>query len=214
MKRKKIPARSEISVSDTWDLTQLFTIEDEYRANFNRLANCYAKIAEFKGHLGESAQSVLACLESEKTLDLLTERLGHYASLKNAEDSSNNENLARHAELTNLLTKVRETTSFISPELQQVSDADFERFIEDPLLTEWVVYLKKLRRYKQHTLSQSEERLLALSAPAIRGHSETFAQLTNVDMKFGTLEDEDRQLIELSQSTYSSLLHRPNRDLR
>ncbi len=214
MKRKKIPARLEIPASDTWDLTKLFSTEAEYRAIFTRLANSYAQIAEFKGHLGESAQCVFACLEYEKALDLLTERLGHYASLKNAEDSSNNENLARHAELTNLLTKVRETASFISPELQQIPDADFERFIQDPSLNEWVAYLKKLRRYKPHTLSQSEERLLALSAPAIRGHSETFAQLTNVDMKFGTLEDQDHQLIELSQSTYSSLLHRQNRDLR
>jgi len=38
-------------------------------------------------------------------LNQITERLGHYASLKNAEDSSNNDHLSRQAELTNLLTK-------------------------------------------------------------------------------------------------------------
>jgi oligoendopeptidase F len=48
----------------------------------------------------------------------------------------------------------------------------------------------------------------------MRGHSETFSQLTNVDMKFGVLTAEDGQEVALSQSTYLSFLQKEDRDLR
>src|SRR4029077_355630 len=135
-------------------------------------------------------------------------------SLKNAEDSSDDLNLSRRAELTNLLTKVREASSYINPEIQAIPDDQFQSFLDNPKLGDWKISLRKLRRYKPHTLSEPEERLLTLSAPVIHGHSETFSQLTNVDMKFGALIDKDGQEIALSQSAYLSFLHKKDRDLR
>src|SRR5207244_8955517 len=86
-------------------------------------------------------------------------------------------------------------------------------FLDDPILGDWKISLVKLRRYKPHTLSEREERLLTLGAPVIRGHSDTFSQLTNVDMKFGSLMEEGRER-PLSQSSYLSFLHKNDRDLR
>ena len=209
----QIPLRSEIPEADTWDLTHIFKTEEEYQELFSDLKNCYSNISEFKGHLGDSAETLLKCLEFEKRLEQIAERLAHYSSLKNAEDSSNNENLSRRAELTNLLTKVHEAASYINPEIQAIPDDKFERFLDDPMLTNWRISLRKLRRYKPHTLSEPEERLLTLGAPVISGHSETFSQLTNVDMKFGLI-NEDGQEVALSQSTYLSFLHKQDRDLR
>jgi len=208
-----IPARFEISESDTWDLRKLFSKEEDYREALAGLKDLYPKIAQYKTRLGESAKTLCECLEFEKSLDQTAERLGHYASLKYAEDSSNNDNLSRRAELTNLVTKVSEAASFINPEIQQIPDETFERFLEDPILGDWKTSLTKLRRYKPHTLSEREERLLTLSAPIIRGHSDTFSQLTNVDMKFGSLIEENQERA-LSLSTYISFLHKKDRDLR
>jgi len=210
----QIPIRSEIPEADTWDLTHIFKTEEEYRKSFSDLKNCHANITEFKGHLGDSPETLLRCLEFEKLLEEISERLAHYSSLKNSEDSSNNENLSRHAELTNLLTKVHEAASYINPEIQAIPVDKFERFLDDPVLTSWKISMRKLRRYKPHTLSEPEERLLTLGAPVIRGHSETFSQLTNVDMKFGALINEDGQEVALSQSAYLSFLHKKDRDLR
>jgi oligoendopeptidase F len=211
---RQIPARSEIPETDTWDLTHLFKTEEEYRRSFSDLRDSYSKIAEFKGHLAESADALLRCLECDNRLEQITERLGHFSSLKNSEDSSDDKNLSRRAELTNLLTKVREACSYINPEIQAIPDDQFQRFLDDPILADWTISLSRLRRYKPHTLSEPEERLLTLGAPVLRGHSETFSQLTNVDMKFGVLTTDDGQEIALSQSTYLSFLHNQDRDLR
>ena len=209
----QIPIRSEIPEADTWDLTFIFKTEEEYWKSFSDLKNSYSKITEFKGHLGDSPETLLKCLECEKWLEQLAERLEHYSSLKNSEDSSNNKNLSRRAELTNLLTKVDEAASYINPEIHTIADDKFQSFLDDPVLTNWRISLRKLRRFKPHTLSEPEERLLTLGAPVIRGHSETFSQLTNVDMKFGLIK-QDGQEIALSQSTYLSFLHKEDRDLR
>jgi oligoendopeptidase F len=209
----QIPIRSEIPEADTWDLTFIFKTEEEYWKSFSDLKNSYSKITEFKGHLGDSPETLLKCLECEKWLEQLAERLEHYSSLKNSEDSSNNKNLSRRAELTNLLTKVDEAASYINPEIHTIADDKFQSFLDDPVLTNWRISLRKLRRFKPHTLSEPEERLLTLGAPVIRGHSETFSQLTNVDMKFGLIK-QDGQEVALSQSTYLSFLHKEDRDLR
>ena len=211
---RQIPTRSEIPEADTWDLTHIFKTEEEYRRSFSDLRDSYLKIVEFKGHLGESADALLRCLEYDNHLEQIAERLGHYSSLKNSEDSSDDQNLSRRAELTNLLTKVHEAGSFINPEIQAIPEDRFQSFLDDPKLANWKISLSRLRRFRPHTLSEAEERLLALGAPVIRGHSDTFSQLTNVDMKFGVLTTGDGQEIALSQSTYLSFLHKQDRDLR
>jgi oligoendopeptidase F len=209
----QIPLRSEIPEADTWDLTHIFKTEEEYQGMFSDLKNCYSKVSEFKGHLGDSAETLLKCLEFQKRLEQIGERLAHYSSLKNAEDSSNNNNLSRRAELSNLLTKFHEAASYINPEIQAIPDEKFQCFLEGPVLTDWRISLRKLRRYKPHTLSEPEERLLTLGAPVINGHSETFSQLTNVDMKFGLINEDGRE-VALSLGTYLSFLHKQDRDLR
>jgi oligoendopeptidase F len=210
----QIPARSEITEADTWDLTHLFKSEEQYRSLFSALNDRHPKIADFRGRLSESADMLFACLEYERELDQIAERLQHYAGLKNAEDSSDSNNLSRRAELTNLLTKVNEATSYITPEIQSIPDDLFQKFLDDPVLANWKNRLSKLRRYKAHTLSETEERLLTLGAPVIHGHSETFSQLTNVDLKFGVLQTKEGKELALSQSTFLSFLHKHDRELR
>ena len=211
---RNVPARSEVRLEDTWDLTPLYASPEAWEADFRLLQERFPKVAEFRGRVAESAATLLEVLEFEKSVDMLVEKLGQYASLRTTEDSSNNESLAREARLEGLLVRVGEAFSFIAPELQSAPDEVFDGFLKDPLLAEWVVPLKKLRRLKSHTLSANEERLLALGSVAMRGHGETFSQLTNVDMKFGTVRDDQGRERELTQSSFSSFLQQRNPAVR
>jgi oligoendopeptidase F len=210
----RIPIRSEISAADTWDLAVLYPTPDDWTADFTRLQEQYPGYAEFKGTLGQSAANLQRCLEFDKDLSLRTERLGHYASLRMSEDSSDAANLKRSSELDNLLTKVAEASSFISPEIQAIDDPAFASFLANPLLADWQVTLRKLRRLRPHTLSEAEERLMALGASVVHGHAETFSQLTNVDMKFGVIADEKGVKRPLSQSSFGSFMVKGDAALR
>ena len=209
-----IPTRDEVRTRDTWDLTPLYATPLAWSDAFDELQRNFSDIARFKGRVGESAQTLRDCLEFEKGLSLRVERLGHYASLKTSEDSSNPDSLAREGQFENLLTRVGEALAFIAPEIMAIDDARFEDYLAEDLLQPWRVALRKLRRLKPHTLTANEERLLALSQSALRGHGETFSQLTNVDMKFGILVDEKGKERTLSQSSFSSFLVKRDPGLR
>ncbi len=56
--------------------------------------------------------------------------------------------------------------------------------------------------------------MLALGSSALRGHRETFSQLTNVDMKFGAIADEKGVEHPLTQSSFSSFLVKRDPEIR
>jgi oligoendopeptidase F len=210
----QIPTRSEIPESDKWDLTHLFADVGKWQEDFAWLQRTYPKLQDWKGRVGESARTLAEVLEFEKSLELKIERVYHYASLQVAEDSTNNEYLARIGQVQNLLTKIGEASAFVVPEILAIDDKQFEQFLVDPALADWRVKLLKIRRMKPHVLSVPEERLLALGSVALSGYDDTFSQLTDVDMKFGVLTDETGRAAALTQSSFSSFLVKRDHELR
>src|SRR5438046_9666905 len=103
MDEAKMPMRSDISDSDKWDLTQLFADVGKWQEDFAWLQRTYPKLQEWKGRVGESAQTVAAVLEFEKSLDLKIERVYHYATLQLAGDVTKTEYLARIGQVQTLL---------------------------------------------------------------------------------------------------------------
>jgi oligoendopeptidase F len=209
-----IPSRAEIPDSDKWDLTQLFADVDKWQEDLAWLQCEYPKLEQWKGRVGESAQTLVVVLEFEKALEQKMERIYHYASLQAAEDSTNNEYLTRIGQVQNLVTRIGETAAFVVPEILAIDDQRFAKFIADPALKGWRIKLHKIRRMKAHVLSVPEERLLALSNVALSGYDDTFSQLTDVDMKFGVLIDEVGRERPLTQSSFSSFLVKRDPELR
>jgi oligoendopeptidase F len=214
LEETKTPTRSEIPESDTWDLTQLYRDTAGWQADFDWLQQSYSRISEWKGKLASSADSLASCLDFEKELDQKLERLYHFASLQLAEDSANNDYLSRVSQLQNLLTSIGEEFAFVIPEIQAIEEETWSLFLQSDALRDWRISLHKIRRLRPHVLSEREERLLALGAAALSGYDDAFSQLTNVDMKFGVLQDETGKERPLTQSTYSSFLLRRDRDVR
>jgi oligoendopeptidase F len=214
MTSTKVLTRADLPDSDKWDLTHLFSDVDKWTEDLAWIQKTYPQLTEWKGRLGESASTLVRCLEFEKSLDQKIERVYHYASLQLAEDGASPDYLARMGQLQNLLTKISEAASYLSPEIQAIPDATFEQFLNDPVLAEWKTALKKIRRMKPHVLSEREERLLALASSALDGYDDTFSQLTDVDMKFGALVDETGAEKPLTQSSFSSFLVKRDHGLR
>ncbi len=214
MSSTQVPTRTEIPESDKWDLTNLFDNIDKWREDFAWVEQTYPRITEWKGKLGASAKNLADCLEFEKALDMKIERLYHFASLQLAEDSANNEYLARVGQIQNLLTKIGEASAFVVPEIQTIDDEKFAKFVVDPALKDWRIKLHKIRRMKPHVLSEPEERILALGSVALSGYDDTFSQLTDVDMKFGVVVDETGRGKPLTQSSFGSFLVKRDHELR
>ena len=150
------PTRDQVPAGDTWDLSLLYPAPADWQAGFEKVQRDYAAVAQWKGRVGESVATLRAVLEFERELSLQIERLGHYASLLTSGDSSNAEHLAREAQFENLMTLIGEAVAFVAPEIQALDDSAFDTFLKDPALAEWVIALRKQRRFKPHTLTANE----------------------------------------------------------
>ena len=209
-----VQTRADIAESDKWDLRRLFVDVSKWQEDFAWVQQTYPRLRDWKGRVGETAKSLANCLEFEKALELKIERLYHFASLQLAEDSANNEYLARIGQVQNLLTKVGEAAAFVVPEIQAIDDEKFAKFMVDPALADWRIKLHKIRRMKPHVLSEPEERILALGSVALSGYDDAFSQLTDVDMKFGVLTDDTGRQKPLTQSSFGSFLVKRDYELR
>src|SRR5205809_5480216 len=153
-----VPTRAEIPEADKWDLTQLFADVSKWQDDFAWLQREYPKLEQWKGRVGESAETLVGLLQFEKALEQKMERVYHYASLQAAEDSTNNDYLARIGQVQNLLTKISEAAAFVVPEILAIDDERSEKFLADPALKDWAIKLHKIRRMRSHVLSVPEER--------------------------------------------------------
>lgn len=209
----QIPLRSELPPGDLWDLSSIYASDEEWEQAFSELQDLMPRIGTFRGTLGESAGRLRECLDFMNDLRRRQERLGAYAALRMSEDVGNSAAQGRYSRVVQLAGEIDAAASYISPEIQAVPQQTMERYLEEPQLEDFTIYLRKLLRWKPHVLSESEERLLALQTDANQTAFRSFSALTNVDMDFGTVRTEDGE-VPLSQSSFGSLMQNRDRDVR
>jgi oligoendopeptidase F len=211
---KKNPKRSEVPAEDTWDLSTLFPSDKAWEAALPELETCIEGFAAFAGTLAQSAQQLAACLDHDVRTDRWAERIGTYAFLKTTEDQSNSTYQAFAARYQNLATRASQAASFIRPEILDIPSERLEAMLADPCLAPYRLVLERINRYRAHTLTHSEERLLAMQGEMAQSASKAFRQLNDADLKFGEIENERGQVIELTNASFGGLLISPKREVR
>src|SRR5438876_1594951 len=90
-KTKTLPPRGKVKKQDTWNLNSLFKSDQEWEQTFKKWEQQIPGYEKYKGHLGESAEMLAACLRFDAAADRTGEHLGTYAFLKAAEDQGNSD---------------------------------------------------------------------------------------------------------------------------
>jgi oligoendopeptidase F len=213
-KLKKLPKRSEVPVGDTWDLAKLFTSDADWEEAFARFKADVPKYAAFQGRLGESAGTLADCLRFDTDLERLGDRIGTYAHLKTAEDTADSKYQGMKQRFLHAASEAAREASFIRPEIMAIDDGRMRGFLADPALAEFRLKLERLLRYKPHTLSDKEEKLLAMQTEMAETAAQVFRQLNDADMKFGTIELAPGEAIDLTHASFMTCLHSPRREVR
>lgn len=211
---KKLPKRVEVRLADTWDLQSLFTTDEAWEAEFRKFEKRIAGYAKYRGRLGESAAALAGCLKFDSELDRLGERLGTYAFLKSAEDQAHDAYQRMLGRYHNVATRASEAASFIRPEILALPAKKLEKLLAADALKPYRLLLDRLLRYRPHTLSDREENLLAMQGEMATAAGRVFRQLLDTDLKFGFVENEKGQRVELTNATFLAFLNSPDRDVR
>lgn len=213
-KVKELPPRNKMKPSDCWDLSSLFPNDEAWEEAFRKWEKRIPGYEKFQGKLAESAATLAACLKFDLELDRTGERLGSYAFLKTAEDTANSHYQGMQARFTNAVSRAGQASSYIRPEILAIPEERMAEFLADKKLAPYRLLLERLIRYRPHTLSRQEEKLLAMQAEMAQTAGKCFGQLNDADLRFGTLKNERGELVELSHSMFSVLLHSPKRSVR
>ena len=214
MTQRTIPERKDIPDDHKWDLSPLFGSDEDWEKEVAEVEGRIDLYADYKGRLKDSVDVFKEAIDFHLSLTRKIEAIYTYAHLKSDEDKANQFYLGLHQRAVSLHTRASESASFMTPEIQSIPDDQINSYLADDSLAEYQFYLKKILRYKPHTRSETVEHVLAMSREVANAPTQVFGQLDNVDLSFGSLEDENGKEIELSHGNFSTFLINPNRDIR
>ena len=204
---KTLPARRDVPVGDTWDLASLFRSDAEWESGLAIWESQIPQFAPYAGTLGSSAERLAACLAHDLAFDRQGDRLGAYAQLRASEDLASADAQRMVGRFQHVSTRAGEAASFIRPEIMAIPVATLAAWMDVPVLAPYRLLLDRIVRTRAHTLSEPEEKLLAMQGTFAGTAGKVFRQLTDADLKFGSVTTGKGERVELSNATFTTLLH-------
>ena len=211
---KKLPARKDVPVGDTWDLASLCRSDAQWEEALAAWEDRIGQFAAYAGTLGSAPERLAACLEHDLAFDREGDRLGTYAHLRASEDQAAAVAQRMVGRFQHVSTRAGEAASFIRPEIMAIEPARLAAWMDLPVLAPYRLMLERIVRTRAHTLSEPEEKLLAMQGTFAGTAGKVFRQLTDADLKFGSITTGTGERVELSNATFTTLLHDPARDVR
>ena len=212
---RKIPERSEITEEYKWNLTDIFENDDEWESTFESVTDNISGYKKFEGTLSTSAKRMLECFKFDEEISVKLDRLHLYAMLSKDSDLRVGKYQSMDDRIQSLYSQVGAASAFIRPELLKIPDAKLMEMIESN--SDLKIYrhsIENLLRSKKHTLSNSEEKILAMASELAQTPYNTFSIFTNADFQLPKVEDENGVMIELSHGRYYSAMYSKDRDYR
>ena len=215
MAENSIPKRSEIAEEFTWNLKDMFESDEAWLREYEALKEMPARIAAFQGHLGESAETLLAFLRLEDELELRLTPLHGYASCASDQDTANSFYQDLRGKAINTYVAISSAAAFATPEIMAIDEDRLNLFyVAQPELETYRRSLYQIRRRKAHILSADEERLLAAAGEIAEAPERIGSTFRDADVRFDPIIDEKGEVHPLTNGTFVPLLENADRALR
>lgn len=210
---EEVKSRSEIPEEFKWDLERIYKDEAAYDSDFGKLEGLISELESYKGRLHESPAVLAQAFAVKYRLSLLLSKLATYATRRADEDLGNSRSRERSDKLDAAEAGICGRLSWFQPEILAMDAAALEEFQRSPALAEYARPLALIVRDKPHTLSPSEERLLALLDEPLSCAQKAYRVLLNVDSHFGSVDVEGKP-VQFSRGNYSNMIRHPDRKVR
>ena len=197
-----------------WNLQDIFENENQFKKEKNEIINILEQIKTHQGTLCYTSDNLYNCYKLyEQALEKF-EKVYAYGMLKYHLDMSDQEGIKLFKEVEALGTKFSVATSFITPEITYADENKIKEYIKEERFKGYARDINDILEKKKHILSKEEENILANFSETISASENTFDTLTNTEFKFGTLIDENRKEVEMTDSTYTLYLKNKDRNVR
>ena len=211
----EVKERADIAAQYKWDLSAMYASNEAWEADVKKLQDKTPELVAFKGRLAESGETLLAAIKKQEELNKILGNIYVYAGLKSFEDLRISENGAMFSRAQSLNSELSEAAAFFSPELLAIPEDNLKAMVDKTEgLHIYRHYLDEESRLRAYTLSEPEEKLLAMASDPMGGFAEVFSKLNNADISFGEIEDEEGNMVELTKARYGIFLESRDRRVR
>ena len=207
--------REDIDVRYTWDLSKIFSGNDKFNESFDTVSESISKFSSYKDDMLKDADSLYNTLEEYYNISRGIDKLYSYVNLLFDTDTSNNSNQELKGKVSNLYSKFISVSYFVGVNILKLDEEKINKFIKDNSnLEKYRKLLMDELRYKKYTLSDSEEQLLSKLSKTLGNNYDTYELFKDCDMEFGSIRDEEGNIVKVDNSNYSLYIESKDRRVR
>lgn len=207
--------RKDIDKKYTWDLDVIYSSIDDFNNDYDRVRDLINDLSKYENNMMDNSNNFYNVIKLSFDIERIIDKLYSYTSLSFDLDTSNNECQELSEKVSNLHGDYVKVSYYIVPSILKCDKGLIDKYCEEePKLEEYRTSINEIYRYKEHTLSDKEEKLLS-SMTKIMGNSyDTYELFKDCDMSFDDVEDEEGNNVELTDSRYSVFIESKNRKVR
>lgn len=199
-----------------WDLSDLFSSHNDPRIE-GSLDDCRAEAEGFalryRGKIATlGPDDLLSALKQLEQIEDTLSRVANYSSLLYSADSAKPEYQDLEQRVEQRVTEIRNLLLFFELEWLDLTEEEAERYFHAAVLQNYTHYLKSIRRFRAHKLTEAEEKIVNEKDNTGRNaFGRLFSEITST-LSF-SLERHGKKE-ELTLSEILALLHDPEREIR
>ena len=207
--------RNSLDVKYTWNLEKIYSDLSIFEKDYLYAQDKIKDLTCYEETMLDGAQNFYETVKLSYEIERILDKLYVYASLSFDLDTSNNERQELLERVNNLRSNYRKKSYFVVPNIFKCQCSVIENYIElIPELKDYEIVLKEIYRYKEHVLSDKEEKLLSSVSRIFGNCYETYELFKDCDMSFGMIVNEDGKEVELTNSGYSLYIESIDRNVR
>jgi len=204
--------RSKIPEKYLWNLSEVYVSEEAWRNAKEMFAVEIPGLQQYRGKVAASAATLADVLDKKFALEKDLSRLYAYASLAADQDTRDSRHQGMREEMTQIVSRYAAELSYIEPEILRAGKAIIDQFLaSEPRLNIYRFYLEDTVRRAPHTLTDSEEKILAEAGVLASSPHNIYSILSNADFPYPIVTLTDGRQVKLDQAGYLDLRDAPNR---
>lgn len=210
----QMKVRDELPDKYKWNLSDLYSTDEAWKQEKERIQVEMQKAAQYKGKLTQSASSLLEALEFKTKISKEMVRLSSYASMKSDQDTRVTKYAGMKQELSQVFSQYGALISYMEPELLTLTDAQLNQFFaQEKGLETYRFYLTDLLRKRAHKGSEEVEKVLAYSSLMSGNAANIYSTFSNAEFPYGDIEVDGKK-VKLNASNFSLYRASENRAIR
>ena len=196
--------RSAIPEKYTWNLADIYPSVAAWTQAKTDLAKRIPRLNEYRGHLGESSDALYRALSEVYAVDREVSRLYAYASMLADQDTREATPREMRQAAAQVGVDFSAATSWLQPELLSLDVAKLRGFVtQDKRLAEYRFFLEDTLRWKAHTLSAAEEKILADTGSLTEAGHSAYSVLKDADLPYPTIKLSTGKEVRLDSAAFT-----------